>query len=56
MWSIEYENDVGPSDDYFIQWWNVTNGTMSFRCGTESEAEWLVDVLNEHEPYEEEEG
>lgn len=34
-WRIEYDNDTGPSDEGFWEWWTVTDGTRSFKCDTE---------------------
>lgn len=48
MWTIEYENDTGPGDESFIEWWNVIKGNESFRCSTEVSAVWLCDVLNNY--------
>lgn len=50
MWKIEYENDTGPNDGYYVEWWNVTNGKVTFRCEGESEAQWLADLLQGIEP------
>ena len=43
---IEYGNDTGPTDDFFIEWWDVSNGNRSFRCNSKSDAEWLCNLLN----------
>ena len=48
MWTIEYDNDTGPMDEGFWEWWTVTDGTKSFKCNSESEAKWLCDILNEY--------
>lgn len=45
-WTIEYDNDTGPDDDYFEQWWTVTDGTRRFRCYEEEDATWLAATLN----------
>lgn len=45
-WKVEYENDVGPDDGYFVEWWTVTNGSRSFKADTEADAKWLCGVLN----------
>ena len=45
-WKIEYDNDTGPMDDYFEEWWSVTNGDKSFRSYDEECATWLCDLLN----------
>lgn len=48
MWTIEYDNDTGPSDEGYLEWWTVTNGSKSFKCDSESDAEWLCELLNKH--------
>ena len=45
-WTIEYDNDVGPDDEYFIEWWIVTNGERAFKSNTKIDAEWLKSTLN----------
>lgn len=45
-WKIEYDNDTGPSDESFRQWWTVSNGSMSFTCTSEKEAQFLKSTLN----------
>jgi len=45
-WVIEYDNDTGPGDEYFVEWFNVTNGEKSFRCNTKEDAEFLLASLS----------
>ena len=45
-WTIEYDNDTGPDDGGFWQWWTVTNGEKSFKSDDEDDAKWLAGVLN----------
>lgn len=45
-WSIDYDNDTGPNDDYFHEWWVVTNGSRSFKCNSQEDADWLCNLLN----------
>lgn len=45
-WKIEYDNDTGPGDERFWEWWTVTNGTRSFKCDNEADAKWLAELLN----------
>lgn len=45
-WKIEYDNDTGPSDEGFWEWWTVTDGDKSFKCDDEADAKWLCDLLN----------
>lgn len=44
-WTIEYNNDVGPDDGGFWEWWEVSNGTRTFKCDREEDAKWLVELL-----------
>lgn len=46
IWTIEYDNDTGPDDDGFAEWWIVTDGERSFTCRKEFDAKWLCDTLN----------
>ena len=48
MWKIEYDNDTGPYDEYFYEWWDVSNDKYSFKAESEEEAKWLLDVLINH--------
>lgn len=48
MWKIEYENDTGSDDGAFWEWWNVTDGTTTFRANCESDAANLVQTLNKY--------
>jgi hypothetical protein len=45
-WVIEYDNDTGPGDEYFVEWFNVTNGEKSFRCNSKEDAEFLLASLS----------
>jgi hypothetical protein len=49
-WTIEYDNDTGPDDDGFWEWWTVTNGTRSFKCDDKADAKWLAELLNAQRP------
>lgn len=53
-WHIEYDNDTGACDGYFVEWWNVTNNEKFFRCRKENDAEWLLEILNSQEDNKEE--
>uniref|UniRef100_A0A6M3LMS5 Uncharacterized protein n=1 Tax=viral metagenome TaxID=1070528 RepID=A0A6M3LMS5_9ZZZZ len=46
MWMIEYDNDTGPGDESFSEWWDVTNGSRSFRADSFDDAMWLCEILN----------
>lgn len=48
-WSVKYDNDVGPGDEGFWEWWDVTDGTVTFRADSEDAATWLCDLLNKNE-------
>ena len=51
-WKIEYDNDTGPRDDSFKEWWTVIRAEndfmdeKSFQCSSLEDAEWLCEVLN----------
>lgn len=45
-WKIEYDNDTGPNDEGFWEWWTVSNHEYSFKCSSEEEAEFLKRQLS----------
>ena len=45
-WKIVYDNDTGPNDDGYCEWWDVTDGDKSFRCENKTDAAWLCEILN----------
>lgn len=47
MWKVEYDNDTGPNDEGFSEWWTVTNGDKSFKSSSEPDAHWLCHLLND---------
>jgi len=47
---ITYGNDTGTDDDFFCEWWTVSNGVRYFKCDTEEDAEWLRATLNNLKP------
>lgn len=47
-WKIEYDNDTGPGDEGFWEWWTVTDGKRSFKCDSEDDAKWLLEALETH--------
>jgi hypothetical protein len=49
-WTIKYDNDVSDDDDAFWCWWEVSDGTKTFKCDDPQDAAWLCDVLNRQEP------
>lgn len=48
MWQVEWHNDTGPDDDYYEEWWTVTDGKRTFRCDDNADAAWLQELLNSH--------
>lgn len=49
-WRVDYDNDTGPDDDYFHEWWVVTNGNTEFICDDKKNANELCDLLNKVSP------
>jgi hypothetical protein len=45
-WTIEYDNDTGPGDEGFWEWWTVSDVARSFKCDSEEDAKWLCELLN----------
>ena len=44
---VEYNNDTGPNDEGFFEYWLVTNDELSFRVdSSQQDADWLAGVLN----------
>lgn len=50
-WTISIGNDVGPEDDYYIEWWEVANGSKTFKTDEKEDAEWLAMILNKYFNY-----
>ena len=48
-WTKEYDNDTGPYDDYFKEWWNVTDGNRTYRCNNSDDADFLIAALAQPE-------
>lgn len=46
-WHVQYDNDVGPDDDGFWEWWGViaANGETVCRCDSEVVANAIVAAL-----------
>ncbi len=46
-WSIEYDNDVGPGDESFWEWWTLqdANGNVIAKFDDESTARLLLAAL-----------
>ena len=49
-WTIENQNDTGPNDEGFWEWWEVSNRARTFKCDDREDAEWLCDLLNQQAP------
>jgi hypothetical protein len=49
MWKVDYDNDTGPDDGGYSEWWIVTNGDKYFTSRSESDAIWLCGLLNERD-------
>ena len=45
-WNVWNENDIGFNDESFWEWWEVTDGTVTFKSDDEESATWLCDLLN----------
>lgn len=50
-WKIINENDTGPGDDFYCEWWIVTNGLIKFRADNENDAIRLCALLNKYNKY-----
>jgi len=48
-WTIMYDNDTGPNDEGFSEWWSVTDGDREFRVNNEGDANWLCGFLNSND-------
>lgn len=45
-YTIEYDNDTGPDDDGFWEWWSVLeSGREIAKCDHEEDAERIVAAL-----------
>ena len=42
---VEYGNDTGPNDGYFIEWWSIVEGEHL----SEKQAEFAVHAINNHD-------
>lgn len=48
---IEYDNDTGPGDDDFCEWWEVYDGDRAIaHAYTEEDAVKIRDALNCYAP------
>jgi hypothetical protein len=48
-WTVEYDNDTGPNDEGYWEWWDVSDGTTTFKAFTDESAKWLCVLLNRQE-------
>lgn len=53
IWKIEYDNDTGPNDESFSEWWCVTDGVRSFKADSKEDANFLLSLLNASPPQQE---
>lgn len=44
-WQKIYNNDTGPMNESFREWWTITNGSEAFDCTSEREADYLMNIL-----------
>lgn len=57
-WNVFSDNDTGPNDDGFWEWWEVIDAedqylgkeTRVFKCDSEEDAKWLAEILNKNAP------
>lgn len=49
-YKVQYDNDTGPEDDYFVSWYTVESedGGFTIKMDSEQEAKKLCAFLNEH--------
>ena len=45
-WRIEYDNDTGPNDEGFGEWWDVANNDKIFRSRNKEDAKRLYNLVN----------
>ena len=46
MWTVEHNNNIGDGSG---EWWAVSNGSKSFECDVERDAQWLFALLNDNQ-------
>ena len=52
-WTISYNNDVGPMDEGFWEWWTVLDANRDevARCDSEETAKFIINLsLNQKTP------
>ena len=51
MWTANYNNDVGPDDEGFCEWWEVGFNDETFaKLDSEADAINLATLLNQYWP------
>lgn len=51
VWVVERENDTGPDDGGYCEWWDISDGETEYRTyDGEDDAQWLCDLLNAVKP------
>lgn len=48
-YEVEYDNDTGPDDEGFYEFWKISNGESTFTAYSEGDANWLCELLNKNE-------
>lgn len=46
VWKVVYNNDTGPEDDSFWEWYEVSDGNRTFKADLLEDALWLSDTLS----------
>lgn len=44
-WRVEHASDMDPETGVYTEWWEITDGSKTFRTHEKHDAEWLRDVL-----------
>ena len=47
-WTVRYDNETGPDDDSFHEFWIVSDGVKDFESDNKNDAVWLCTALNEY--------
>ncbi|MFT5724157.1 MAG: hypothetical protein ACI9JN_001274 [Bacteroidia bacterium] len=45
-WRVDYDNDTGPGDEGFWEWWEITDGKTLYTSRNEEAAKELCEILN----------
>lgn len=46
VWTVTYNNDTGPNDEGYFEWWDISDGNVTFQANDQHSAQWLCDQLN----------